>query len=127
METGGPQIVSYCAVDDCGDRRRPVARRRGAGAGQVLGEQIVYDRKSGQPLTASFMDYIMSRAGLLRELRGEEHHHQQGGSGRCQGHGRFRLRRVDTLTRRFGARRTAPARCAASGHAADAVDTLGMR
>jgi aerobic carbon-monoxide dehydrogenase large subunit len=43
------------------------------GAGQVFGEHIVYDPKSGQPLTASFMDYIMPRAGLLRELHGEEH------------------------------------------------------
>ena len=33
----------------------------------------MYDRESGQPLTASFMDYCMPRAGMLRELRGEEH------------------------------------------------------
>jgi carbon-monoxide dehydrogenase large subunit len=43
------------------------------GVGQVFGEHIVYDRESGQPLSASFMDYCMPRAGMLRELRGEEH------------------------------------------------------
>ena len=43
------------------------------GAGQVFGEQIVYDRQSGQPLAASFMDYTMPRAGLVPEFRGEEH------------------------------------------------------
>jgi len=32
------------------------------GVGQALGEQIVYDRDSGQMLTASFMDYQMPRA-----------------------------------------------------------------
>jgi carbon-monoxide dehydrogenase large subunit len=39
----------------------------------VFGEQIVYQRETGQPLSASFMDYIMPRAGLLPSLRGEEH------------------------------------------------------
>ena len=43
------------------------------GAGQVFGEHIVYDPKSGQSLTASFMDYVMPRAGLIREVQGEEH------------------------------------------------------
>ena len=43
------------------------------GAGQVFGEQVAYDRETGQPLSASFMDYTMPRAGLLRSLRGEEH------------------------------------------------------
>ena len=33
----------------------------------------MYDRESGQPLAASFMDYIMPRADLLKSLRGEEH------------------------------------------------------
>ena len=78
-ETGAPQIVSYCAVDDCGvviNHAIVEGQLHGGvvqGAGQVFGEQIVYDQKSGQPLSASFMDYIMPRAGLVRELRGEEH------------------------------------------------------
>ncbi len=43
------------------------------GAGQVFGEQVVYDPEAGQALTASFMDYYMPRAGLIPEIRGEEH------------------------------------------------------
>ncbi len=78
-ETGAPEIVSYSAVDDCGvviSHAIVEGQLHGGvvqGAGQVFGEHIVYDPKSGQPLTASFMDYVMPRAGLLRELRGEEH------------------------------------------------------
>jgi len=78
-ETGASLIVSYCAVDDCGvviNHAIVEGQLHGGvvqGAGQVFGEQIVYDQKSGQPLSASFMDYIMPRAGLVPELRGEEH------------------------------------------------------
>ncbi len=78
-ETGAPEIVSYCAVDDCGvviNHAIVEGQLHGGvvqGAGQVFGEHIVYDQKSGQPLSASFMDYVMPRAGMLRELRGEEH------------------------------------------------------
>jgi carbon-monoxide dehydrogenase large subunit len=78
-ETGAPEIVSYCAVDDCGviiNHAIVEGQLHGGvvqGAGQVFGEHIVYDQESGQPLSASFMDYYMPRAGLLRELRGEEH------------------------------------------------------
>jgi carbon-monoxide dehydrogenase large subunit len=32
------------------------------GAGQALLEHVVYDANSGQPLSASFMDYAMPRA-----------------------------------------------------------------
>jgi carbon-monoxide dehydrogenase large subunit len=78
-ETGAPEVVSYCAVDDCGvviNHAIVEGQLHGGvvqGAGQVFGEHIVYDPKSGQPLSASFMDYVMPRAGLIRELRGEEH------------------------------------------------------
>lgn len=78
-ETGRPEVVSYCAVDDCG-----VVIHHGVvegqlhggvvqGAGQVFGEHVVYDRQSGQPLAASFMDYFMPRAGFIRDIRAEEH------------------------------------------------------
>jgi carbon-monoxide dehydrogenase large subunit len=43
------------------------------GAGQVFGEHVVYDRSSGQLMTGSFADYYMPRAGLVREIRMEEH------------------------------------------------------
>ncbi len=78
-ETGAAKIVAYSAVDDCGvviNHAVVEGQLHGGvvqGAGQVFGEHVVYDRESGQPLTASFMDYCMPRAGLLRELRGEEH------------------------------------------------------
>jgi carbon-monoxide dehydrogenase large subunit len=78
-ETGVAQIVAYSAVDDCGaviNHAIVEGQLHGGvvqGAGQVFGEHIIYDRESGQPLTASFMDYCMPRAGILRELRGEEH------------------------------------------------------
>lgn len=78
-DTGAPKIVSYCAVDDCGvviNHAIVEGQMHGGvvqGAGQVFGEQIVYDLKTGQPLSASFMDYIMPRAGLVPEFRGEEH------------------------------------------------------
>ena len=78
-ETGVTEIVAYSAVDDCGaviNHAIVEGQLHGGvvqGAGQVFGEHIVYDPESGQPLTASFMDYCMPRAGILRELRGEEH------------------------------------------------------
>ena len=77
-ETGASEIVSYCAVDDCGKvihHGIVEGQLHGGvvqGAGQVLGEQVVYDRTSGQILTASFMDYCMPRAGILRGIRGAE-------------------------------------------------------
>jgi carbon-monoxide dehydrogenase large subunit len=78
-ETGTPKIVSYCAVDDCGvviNHAIVEGQLHGGvvqGAGQVFGEQVVYDRETGQPLTASFQDYIMPRAGLVPDILGEEH------------------------------------------------------
>src|SRR5262249_54021900 len=68
-ETGTTQIVSYCAVDDCGvviNHAIVEGQLHGGvvqGAGQVFGEHVVYDRDTGQVLTASFQDYYMPRAG----------------------------------------------------------------
>jgi carbon-monoxide dehydrogenase large subunit len=78
-ETGVSEIVSYCAVDDCGvviNHAIVEGQLHGGvvqGAGQVFGEHVVYDPQTGQPLTASFQDYYMPRAGLLKGIRGEEH------------------------------------------------------
>ena len=78
-ETGDTEVVSYCAVDDIGvviNHAVVEGQLHGGvvqGAGQVFGEQVVYDPKTGQSLTASFMDYYMPRAGLIPEIRGEEH------------------------------------------------------
>jgi aerobic carbon-monoxide dehydrogenase large subunit len=78
-ETGVTEVVSYCAVDDIGvviNHAIVEGQLHGGvvqGAGQVFGEQIVYDTETGQSLTATFMDYYMPRAGLIPEIRGEEH------------------------------------------------------
>jgi carbon-monoxide dehydrogenase large subunit len=78
-ETGETEVVSYCAVDDIGvviNHSIVEAQVHGGvvqGAGQVFGEQMVYDPETGQPLTGSFMDYYMPRAGLIPGIRGEEH------------------------------------------------------
>ena len=67
-DTGGVAIASYAVVDDVGTVINPKTLKGqihggvAQGAGQVLMEQVVYDRDSGQLLTASFMDYAMPRA-----------------------------------------------------------------
>ena len=43
------------------------------GAGQIFGEQVVYDRNTGQLLTGSFMDYCMPRAGLVPDIRMQDY------------------------------------------------------
>ncbi len=78
-ETGTTEIASYATVDDCGkviNHTVVEGQLHGGiaqGAGQVFGEQIVYDPGTGQLLTGSFMDYCMPRAGMLREISTEEH------------------------------------------------------
>ena len=78
-QSGETMVVSYCAVDDIGvviNHSVVEGQLHGGivqGAGQVFGEKVVYDPETGQSLTASFMDYYMPRAGLIREVRGEEH------------------------------------------------------
>jgi len=73
-ETGFVDVVSYVAVDDFGTVIHPQiveGQVHGAvlqGAGQVLGEHAYYDRRSGQMLTASFLDYVMPRANLIRDM-----------------------------------------------------------
>jgi aerobic carbon-monoxide dehydrogenase large subunit len=73
-ETGVTEIVNYTAVDDSGTVvSHPVVEGQvhGAviqGAGQVFGEEGVYDAGSGQFLTGSFMDYFMPRAGMIRSM-----------------------------------------------------------
>jgi carbon-monoxide dehydrogenase large subunit len=43
------------------------------GAGQIFSEQVVYDPQTGQLLTGSFMDYCMPRAGLVPDIRMQDH------------------------------------------------------
>ena len=67
-ETGAIDILAYTAVDDAGnviDHSSVEGQVHGGvmqGVGQALGEVAVYDRKTGQLLTASFLDYSLPRA-----------------------------------------------------------------
>ena len=68
--TGEPRLLKFCAVDDCGNVINPLivdGQIHGGlaqGIGQAMFEEVVFDR-DGQPLTASFMDYVMPRAADL--------------------------------------------------------------
>ncbi|MBT4907342.1 MAG: xanthine dehydrogenase family protein molybdopterin-binding subunit [Rhodospirillaceae bacterium] len=78
-DTGVITLDRYTAIDDCGTVINPPivhGQVHGGvmqGIGQVLLEQIVYDRNSGQLLTGSFMDYAMPRADDLPELSVDFH------------------------------------------------------
>ncbi|HEY0438913.1 MAG TPA: xanthine dehydrogenase family protein molybdopterin-binding subunit [Xanthobacteraceae bacterium] len=67
-DTGAVEIVNYVVVDDFGVTLNPLMLagqiHGGAvqGIGQVLLERTVYDKDSGQLVTASLMDYALPRA-----------------------------------------------------------------
>jgi aerobic carbon-monoxide dehydrogenase large subunit len=67
-DTGSVDLLRYLVVDDVGTVINPMTLAGqvhggvAQGVGQVLMEQVVYDRESGQLLSASFMDYAMPRA-----------------------------------------------------------------
>lgn len=73
-ETGVCEVKRYVGIDDCGVMLNETLLKGqlhggiAQGAGQVFGEHAVYDRSSGQMLTATFMDYTMPRADLLPDL-----------------------------------------------------------
>ncbi len=70
-ETGQVELVSYVVVDDVGTVINPLTLHGqihggvAQGVGQILMEQVAYERGSGQLLTASFMDYAMPRADTI--------------------------------------------------------------
>jgi carbon-monoxide dehydrogenase large subunit len=70
-ETGIVDVVRYASVDDCGRAVNPLlihGQSHGGiaqGIGQALWESCVYDPRSGQLLSGSFLDYAMPRADLL--------------------------------------------------------------
>jgi carbon-monoxide dehydrogenase large subunit len=67
-ETGAVDLVDYVVVDDFGVTLNPLLLagqvHGGAvqGIGQALMESMVYDPASGQPMSASLMDYALPRA-----------------------------------------------------------------
>ncbi|MCF8475707.1 MAG: xanthine dehydrogenase family protein molybdopterin-binding subunit [Pseudolabrys sp.] len=79
-ETGLLEIVTYTAVDDCGNMLDKIVvegQVQGSianGLGQALTENAVYDSESGQLVTGSFMDYGMPHAEIMPiELREAVH------------------------------------------------------
>ena len=72
-DTGEPRLLRLVAVDDCGNVVNPlivegqVHGGLAQGIGQAMFEEVVYD-EDGQPLTASFMDYVMPRAADLPDF-----------------------------------------------------------
>ena len=79
-DTGAVDIVTYTAVDDCGNILDPVVvegQVQGSiaqGLGQALVENAVYDPTSGQLVSGSFMDYGMPHAHTMPiELREAAH------------------------------------------------------
>jgi len=70
-ESGEVSLLSYPVVDDVGTVINPLTLRGqvhgglAQGIGQILMEQVAYDRQSGQLLSASFMDYAMPRADVM--------------------------------------------------------------
>jgi len=75
--TGATRIVSYVVVDDFGVTLNPLllaGQVHGGtvqGIGQALMEQTVYDRDSGQLVTASLMDYALPRAEGMPDINFE--------------------------------------------------------
>jgi carbon-monoxide dehydrogenase large subunit len=74
-ETGVTEIVAFTACDDFGNIVNPmivegqVHGGLAQGIGQALLEGCVYDRESGQLLTATYMDYALPRASDLPMFR----------------------------------------------------------
>ncbi|HEX4327273.1 MAG TPA: xanthine dehydrogenase family protein molybdopterin-binding subunit [Burkholderiales bacterium] len=73
-DTGVVEVVKYSSVNDVGNVvNHPIVHGQiqgGAvqGIGQALGEQVVYDRESGQMLTGSFMDYTAPHVGIVSDF-----------------------------------------------------------
>jgi aerobic carbon-monoxide dehydrogenase large subunit len=73
-DTGDVTVDRYFVVDDVGTVMNPIGLKGqihggvAQGIGQILSEQVVWDRESGQLLTASFLDYAMPRAQMVPNM-----------------------------------------------------------
>ena len=73
-ETGDVTVDRYAVVDDVGTVMNPMGLKGqihggvAQGIGQILCEQVVWDRESGQLLTASFLDYAMPHARMIPNM-----------------------------------------------------------
>ena len=73
-ETGAVEVAGYWSVNDVGRVVNPmivIGQLEGGavqGIGQALCEHFVYDQESGQALTASFQDYAIPHADMIRHF-----------------------------------------------------------
>jgi aerobic carbon-monoxide dehydrogenase large subunit len=73
-ETGAVELVGYWSVNDVGRVVNPmivIGQLEGGaaqGIGQALCERFVYDRESGQALSATFLDYALPHAGMIEHF-----------------------------------------------------------
>ena len=78
-ETGEVAVVSYVAVDDCGNVLNgtivtgQIHGGVAQGLGQALDEHTHYDPASGQLLSASFMDYAIPHATTMPDMTSLNH------------------------------------------------------
>ena len=78
-QTGRSSIERYIAVDDLGHVINPTlveGQVHGGviqGAGQVFGEHAIYDPDTAQLVSASFADYFMPHAGMVKHFEVHEH------------------------------------------------------
>src|SRR5262249_16566958 len=90
--TGRVRFLRYVAVHDVGTIVNPKSLRGQItggitqGIGMALYEQSAYDA-DGQPLTASFMDYLLPTAHHHRQFKGFPSPHARGGAGVWDGPG----------------------------------------
>lgn len=74
-DTGVCEILNYTVEDDVGVVVNPLILEGqimggvAQGLGQASGEHAIYDRESGQLLTATFMDYPMPRADWIPDIK----------------------------------------------------------
>jgi aerobic carbon-monoxide dehydrogenase large subunit len=73
-ETGAVELVGYWSVNDVGRVVNPmivIGQLEGGaaqGIGQALCESFVYDRESGQALSATFLDYALPHAAMIEHF-----------------------------------------------------------
>ncbi|HEY1435926.1 MAG TPA: xanthine dehydrogenase family protein molybdopterin-binding subunit [Casimicrobiaceae bacterium] len=74
-ETGAVELVGYWSVNDVGRVVNPmivIGQLEGGaaqGIGQALCERFVYDRESGQALSATFLDYALPHSGMIEHFQ----------------------------------------------------------
>ena len=129
-ETGQVTLLRVIAVDDCGVQVNPLlveGQVHGAvaqGVGQALTEQVLYD-DTGQPMSASLMDYAVPFAETLPSHRVPFGGHPVDRQpARRQGHGRVGHDRRHPGAGQRGHGRLVPLRHPSPGHAADRREGL---